>query len=564
MGSSWRSHLVAFSALAVLIAAGSSAPVASAATHRYASPTGSGDCTSVNPCSITQAVQGANTGDEVILSPGDYPLSATLEAPHQITIHGIAGQPRPRLQFSGSNQLGLWLRWASTLRYVEVDQAAAGTGQMALIAFDGSKVDQVVAKAPDTAMDVRNNSTVRDSIAVASATNGRALVAGAIGSYTITNTFRNVTAIATGSGGVAIDAFSWTLSHVTVNLVNSIARGGPGGYSLRASTDSTGATATINVGHSNWSGFSVAGTNAAVNDGGGKQIAVPAFVNAAAGDYRQAPGSPTIDAGLYDPSSDAYDVDGDPRVIGATDLGADEFVVPPVATTGAASAVTLQSATLAGSVDAKGAPTSYHFEYGPTTGYGSTTPSTAAGSSSGAAPAGATLDGLSPATTYHYRLVATNAGGTAKGGDQTFTTASPPPGSTPPASGESPTTQTAGAVPAFGGVKLVSTRLTFRSKFIRLKLSCPAGTVGRCAGRTKLTARRPGRVGAASAVTLGRASFSIAAGTQASVRVRVTRAGRRLLSRSRRLRGRDTNAAWDGAGRSKTTVAAVTIRRRHR
>jgi hypothetical protein len=32
----------------------------------------------------------------------------------------------------------------------------------------------------------------------------------------------------------------------------------------------------------------------------------------------------------------------------------------------------------------------------------------------------------------------------------------------------------------------------------------------------------------------------------------------------RRLRGTDTNAAHDGAGQCKTTVAAVTIRHRHR
>jgi hypothetical protein len=110
-------------------------------------------------------------------------------------------------------------------------------------------------------------------------------------------------------------------------------------------------------------------------------------------------------------------------------------------------------------------------------------------------------------------------------------------------------------------VNLVSTRLTFGGTFITLRLSCPVATVGRCSGRTKLTARRRA---SSRRVTLGRTRFSIAPGKQGRVKVRVSRAGRRLLSRVRRLKGKDTNAARDAAGQSKTTAVAVTIRRRQR
>jgi Ca2+-binding RTX toxin-like protein len=136
--------------------------------------------------------------------------------------------------------------------------------------------------------------------------------------------------------------------------------------------------------------------------------------------------------------------------------------------------------------------------------------------------------------------------------------------------GTTPTAPTATAPPAtsapsFAGVRLVSTRLTMAGRFIALRLRCPAATVGRCTGTAKLTARRR-RTGsrAASTVTLGRARFSIAAGKRARVRVRVSRAGRRLLGRAPRIRGLATGAARDGAGRSKTTVATVTIRHRPR
>jgi hypothetical protein len=559
------SRLALLTILGVLLSGASLAPVASAATQRYAGPNGSGtDCSSASPCGIEEAVKGASSGDEVIVAPGGYPLTATLATPAQITVRGVAGQPRPRLLFSGPGQEGLEVTHGSTLRYVHVVQAAAAPALLAI----GSSVEQLIAKGtafPAGATASIADSVIRNSIVVSSGDDGVALATSSV-VVPRAGTYRNVTAIATGSGGVAIKAFASTAAgYANVLARNVIARGGPGGHSLQARTDSSGATATITVGHSNWLGKSTVGTKTSIVEGGGNQSSAPAFVNAALGDYRQALGSATIDAGLDEAINGPLDVDGDPRQIGGIDIGADEFVVVPAVTTGPASAVSDQSATLSGSVDANGAPTSYHFEYGPTTAYGSATPPADAGS--GLAVAAATLGGLSPATTYHYRLVATNAGGTTKGADQTFTTASPPPPPTPPAapSASSSTSQIATSPPwAFAGVRLVSTRLSFGGRFVTLRLSCPAGTVGSCSGRTKLSAWRRSSSRPASTVTLGRAAFSIAPGGQAKVRVRVSRAGRRLLSRVRRLRGRDVNAARDGTGRSKTTVAAVTIRGRPR
>jgi streptogramin lyase len=71
-----------------------------------------------------------------------------------------------------------------------------------------------------------------------------------------------------------------------------------------------------------------------------------------------------------------------------------------------------------------GIQTSYRFEYGPTSAYGSSTPfpegSVGEGLESHAVWASAS--GLAAGTTYHYRVVATNELGTAYGPDQTFTT----------------------------------------------------------------------------------------------------------------------------------------------
>jgi hypothetical protein len=105
---------------------------------------------------------------------------------------------------------------------------------------------------------------------------------------------------------------------------------------------------------------------------------------------------------------------------------------PPSATTGAASSVTQSSATVGGTVDPQGMATTYRFEYGTSSSYGLQTADVDAGSGTGAVDASANLTGLTSDTTYHYRLVATNAAGVARGSDRTLKTdARPgPPGAT--------------------------------------------------------------------------------------------------------------------------------------
>jgi hypothetical protein len=128
----------------------------------------------------------------------------------------------------------------------------------------------------------------------------------------------------------------------------------------------------------------------------------------------------------------------------------------PSVTTGAASGVGQSAATLTGTIDPQGADTSYYFEYsGPGT-FSIVTGN--AGSGSGGAAVAAPVSGLSPGATYQYRLVATNAGGTAFGSYQAFTTAPPPPSGPPTvvtggSSNLTPTSVTlSGTVDANGGL----------------------------------------------------------------------------------------------------------------
>jgi len=102
----------------------------------------------------------------------------------------------------------------------------------------------------------------------------------------------------------------------------------------------------------------------------------------------------------------------------------------PEATTNAASNVTSSGATLNGSVNPRGAATTYKFDYGTSTSYGNSTTAASAGSGTSAVNKSANLSGLAASTTYHYRIKATNSTGTSFGADKTFTTS--PSGSTVP------------------------------------------------------------------------------------------------------------------------------------
>jgi FG-GAP repeat len=133
----------------------------------------------------------------------------------------------------------------------------------------------------------------------------------------------------------------------------------------------------------------------------------------------------------------ALAADGDTALLGgpidALNTGAAWVFVhpPPDASSDAASSVGTNMATLNGSV-VLGASATAHFEYGTSSAYGDSSavqsvqplypggpivPAIAV-----AHPLSTNVVGLSPNTTYHYRLVVQNSAGTSVSGDRTFTT----------------------------------------------------------------------------------------------------------------------------------------------
>ena len=116
---------------------------------------------------------------------------------------------------------------------------------------------------------------------------------------------------------------------------------------------------------------------------------------------------------------------------------------PPTVTTGSASNITTNSATLNGTVDDKGISTTAWFQYGTTSGSYSSTSSTQSVSGPHTAVS-ISINGLSSGTTYYYRIAAQNSAGTTYGNEISFTTsdASKPTGSVNINSGASYTNAT--------------------------------------------------------------------------------------------------------------------------
>jgi hypothetical protein len=107
-----------------------------------------------------------------------------------------------------------------------------------------------------------------------------------------------------------------------------------------------------------------------------------------------------------------------------TTFGADRTFTTfsgPVVLTQSSSGVNATEATLHAVINPHGAETEYHFEYGPTTNYGSSVPVSGGHlpGSEADEPVEAQLTGLNGGV-YHFRVVATNQFGTTVSGDQSF------------------------------------------------------------------------------------------------------------------------------------------------
>jgi hypothetical protein len=412
-----RATLVALAAGTLL---GASAPTATA-TPRYAAPAGSGtSCTSASPCDAKTAIQDAQDNDEVILAAGTHKISGYLFNQKKIEVHGEAGAARPLISLNDS---GFQLAGRATIRHVAIAAGNSPGGQNDSVPFifNGELMEDVTVQTNlNSACGVSELTGASWTVTVRNSTcstfNGAAIYIGQ-GAANQTVNLRNVTAWGTVSG-LAIATGSGNASS-TVNVTNSILRPGI--------TGSAQGTVTLKLSHDNY-GSKGSGSGLVYDDDSTSSTGNPLLADTTHGDFHQLAASPTVGAGSNDAANGSTDFDGDLRTIGAsTDVGADEYAPPPGAVTADATGVGQTDATPRGIVTPNGAATVAYFEWGTTDGYGNSTPSQALSPSNSPMIVSAQLSGLTPSTTYHFRVVATHHGGTAFGADQTFTTTTPAP-----------------------------------------------------------------------------------------------------------------------------------------
>lgn len=99
---------------------------------------------------------------------------------------------------------------------------------------------------------------------------------------------------------------------------------------------------------------------------------------------------------------------------------------PPAVTTGAAQNIERTSARLTATVDPNGAATTYRFQYGTSTSYGLQTVEATVPAGEDPVSVSINVTGLTAATTYNYRVTATNAAGVVNGANRTVRTDSNP------------------------------------------------------------------------------------------------------------------------------------------
>jgi hypothetical protein len=212
------------------------------------------------------------------------------------------------------------------------------------------------------------------------------------------------------------------------------------------------------------------------------------------------------------------------------------------------------SATLNGSVNPQGAAVNMSLQYGATTAYGQTTAAQKSAVSDTAVGFSASLTGLAPGTTIHYRVVAASDFGTLVGADQTVKTATPPP---PPGPGRT----------SVGKAKVSGTTASVR-------VSCTGGAGATCKLAFRMTvtekirghkiiaitARQQQKTRKVLVVVGSARGLTLRAGQSKVVKISLNGIGKRLLAGRQTLKVRLDVTQSLGGGRSRTLSQTVTFK----
>ena len=312
----------------------------------YTSPTATSQwppCDREHPCDFRWLVEGyATSGDAIVLLPGTYGTPAhplkRIDVTKALRLTGPVGKPRPRLYVDGGGKDAIVMCRPASLANLEIHNITGG-GSAFMINYGGCPAGSTKGKIENVAaFGTSDGCWITEAIARVRNTVCYGSGYGATGIRVNFNQgiggdleLRGVTGIATGDGdsnGVAIHVNSGgnaSAPTTNVEIVNTIARGRSPAL---ADLELIGAgPLSVDIGYSNFRAVSKSGNvQLAESPQGSNQSAEPKFASAEARDFRQAVGSPTIDAGVVDGLNGLSDFEGDERTIGeSTDIGADEF-----------------------------------------------------------------------------------------------------------------------------------------------------------------------------------------------------------------------------------------------
>ncbi len=311
----------------------------SSAAVRYASPSvGTGNpCSEAAPCTLKEAINTPSGSPfSVAMLPGTYGseadpitnLGSGARSDTEVAPLDSAQRPLVYLSSSGVSQ-GLILQSGVVS---DIDFRLIGSPDLTYGVFSQTMNRvSVVGPARTTACtgDTISNTLCASTFDGASGFDYSISAGGPI-SRTVSLT--NVTAWSGPGGGHGVNLHAGENTALTVNIKNSIVHGSAAGKDINlVNNDGVGATSVVNIANSNFATYDISGIEASIssNSSNGNQSAAPLLVNPAAADFRQAAGSPTIDAGDAAAAVGALDVLGAARVLGATvDIGASEYVPP--------------------------------------------------------------------------------------------------------------------------------------------------------------------------------------------------------------------------------------------
>jgi hypothetical protein len=322
------------------------------AAQRWVAPTkqGAGDCSSqASAGTIKEGFEMCGgqplvAGDEIIVTPGSYPITETLHTSESVSIHGLPGSPRPTIEKS-SGAVGATLSAPNAqISYLAVENDQGGGAAIS----EGASIENVIATATGSdGVAILAPTLVRDSVAQTNGANGVAIETGPGGSVRA----ENVTAFSVGPSSYGVEAFADAFRFPVppeecfgfggqVTAENLIAHGAADDLAAVNAGDCPPLPApSITVDHSNYDMSHTDTTGGYITDNGNNQTSAaqtePGAIFLAPGvwppNLHELATAPTIDGGVASMLGPS-DPDGNPRTLGAApDIGAFEFVPPPSA-----------------------------------------------------------------------------------------------------------------------------------------------------------------------------------------------------------------------------------------